>query len=235
MRLDFCALCGERDRDCLEHHHFIPKVRGGTDDESNMFTVCGSCHGRIHDIPRPLRLGDLIIEGREKAQSRNSSEWRNVAEQKAGAAERADAAADAAERKEAAIRAAARRTYAEHWPRCRRQPWRLVEKEIVLQRDKTFCDVENWALATDGIQWVVQRRRGEQWEALSFVRSSRDVLTRCLREKGAPASVIKHLCRGLPATFDGWKATPEFKTAMTHVSVPVTHVSEPMEGHGEPA
>jgi hypothetical protein len=72
MKLDFCALCGATNPDCLEQHHFIPKVEGGTDDESNMFTVCGTCHGRIHDVPRPLRLRPLIQEGIAKAKKRNS-------------------------------------------------------------------------------------------------------------------------------------------------------------------
>jgi hypothetical protein len=66
MRLDFCALCGETDPAALEHHHFIPKVQGGTDDENNIFTVCGTCHGRIHDIPRPHRLGELVKAGHAK-------------------------------------------------------------------------------------------------------------------------------------------------------------------------
>jgi 5-methylcytosine-specific restriction endonuclease McrA len=41
MRLDFCVSCGKRDA-ALEHHHFIPIVLGGADDENNMFTVCSA-------------------------------------------------------------------------------------------------------------------------------------------------------------------------------------------------
>ena len=49
-----------------------------------------------------------------------------------------------------------------------------------------------WALATDGIQWIVQRARrngnkegGLEWRAVAFVASDKGVLHRVLREKGA--------------------------------------------------
>ena len=79
MRLDFCALCGEGDPAALEHHHFRPKALGGSDEEKNIFTVCGKCHGDIHDIPRPLRLGELIKVGQAKAQNRSAVEYAEIA------------------------------------------------------------------------------------------------------------------------------------------------------------
>ena len=57
-----------------------------------------------------------------------------------------------------------------------------------------------WAIATDGIQWVLQRRRGDRWENLSFVRTTRDILARCLREKGARPDEMG-LLAGLPDRF----------------------------------
>src|SRR5215472_13308401 len=63
MRLTFCVLCGEKDQSKLEHHHFIPKVLGGTDDETNMFTVCSRCHGVVHNIERPADLRKLMRRG----------------------------------------------------------------------------------------------------------------------------------------------------------------------------
>jgi hypothetical protein len=69
MRLDFCVLCGCNDPSALEHHHYIPKVDGGTDDEWNMFTICGLCHGVVHAIPRPLRLRELSKKGKDKAKN----------------------------------------------------------------------------------------------------------------------------------------------------------------------
>ena len=50
MRLDFRALCGEKELAALEHHHFIPKVHGGTDDETNMFCLR---HLSWKDLRRP--------------------------------------------------------------------------------------------------------------------------------------------------------------------------------------
>jgi hypothetical protein len=76
-----------------------------------------------------------------------------------------------------------------------------------LRQFRIFGD---WALATDGLQWIVQHRRQragkDAWRLVSFVRSSRDVLERCLREKGAGTSCIQALTADLPDTFDQWIA-----------------------------
>jgi hypothetical protein len=73
-----------------------------------------------------------------------------------------------------------------------------------MQKDKQFRAIDNWALASDGLQWVLQRRKGKHWEAVSFVRSSKDVLSRCMREKGTPPDVADQLLDGLPACFEAW-------------------------------
>jgi len=36
----------------LEVHHIVPRSRGGTNDESNLITLCSSCHRLIHESPR---------------------------------------------------------------------------------------------------------------------------------------------------------------------------------------
>ncbi len=46
MRLDFCVVCGIREG--LEHHHVIPKSKGGTDNETNLITLCTQHHCVIH-------------------------------------------------------------------------------------------------------------------------------------------------------------------------------------------
>jgi hypothetical protein len=56
----------------------------------------------------------------------------------------------------------------------------------------------NWSIADDGNQWIVQRRRGDQWHAVSFVRSTKAVLARCLREAGATSADINALLDPLP-------------------------------------
>ena len=47
---------------------------------------------------------------------------------------------------------------------------------------------KDWALASDGFQWILHRRRRQQsrrcWRPVCFVRSTRGVLERCMREKG---------------------------------------------------
>jgi hypothetical protein len=93
MRLTFCTLCGEDDPTALEHHHYRPKALGGTDDETNMFTVCGTCHGMVHDIPRPLRLGELVKVGQAKIAERTVDDWQDIAAAKARQAEDAEAKA----------------------------------------------------------------------------------------------------------------------------------------------
>lgn len=50
MRLTFCALCGSTVD--IEHHHFVPKSEGGTDDETNLITLCSEHHGIVHGVRR---------------------------------------------------------------------------------------------------------------------------------------------------------------------------------------
>lgn len=65
-----------------------------------------------------------------------------------------------------------------------------------------------WAIATDGIQWILQRQRGDgRWRAVSFVRTSKDTLRRCCRENGATG--IESLLAPLPDYFPGWDVQAE--------------------------
>jgi hypothetical protein len=74
-----------------------------------------------------------------------------------------------------------------------------------------FATAGDWALASDGLQWILlrrhRRRSGDGWDAISFVRTSKDILARCMREKGMEAGVARLLLGGLPDTFEEWKAT----------------------------
>ena len=45
----------------LEVHHIVPRSRGGTNHESNLITLCSSCHRLVHESPR----GDFAIIRRE--------------------------------------------------------------------------------------------------------------------------------------------------------------------------
>jgi hypothetical protein len=46
MKLDSCVACGARD--ALHHHHLTPRIEGGSDDDTNLITLCEDCHGRVH-------------------------------------------------------------------------------------------------------------------------------------------------------------------------------------------
>lgn len=48
MKLDFCCICGTKEN--LHHHHIIPRFRGGSDDENNLITLCGTHHAWIHGL-----------------------------------------------------------------------------------------------------------------------------------------------------------------------------------------
>src|SRR5271169_3189170 len=76
-------------------------------------------------------------------------------------------------------------------------------------KDRRIARAEGWALASDGVQGILQKRRADGWRPVCFVRSSRDVLVRCMRENGVPANVACHLVAGLPSTFDEWADTPK--------------------------
>lgn len=68
----------------------------------------------------------------------------------------------------------------------------------VRRDDKLFRISGRWALASDGLQWVLLRqKRSEKWGGVSFVRSTKDVLARCMREKGTPPDDQRRLLDGL--------------------------------------
>ena len=82
--------------------------------------------------------------------------------------------------------------------------------------DRVFIAKDDWALASDGVQWILQRRRkGSQqgWRPVSFVRSTRDILVRCMREKGVGVDTACFLLSELPDTFDQWKVRPRSSEA----------------------
>jgi len=78
--------------------------------------------------------------------------------------------------------------------------------------DRIFTTAGDWAVASDGIQWMLMRRHKrpdrDTWDPISFVRSTRDVLARCMREKGVEPGTAVKLLSGLPDTFGQWKTAP---------------------------
>src|SRR5262249_49411155 len=59
--------------------------------------------------------------------------------------------------------------------------------------ERQFAISGRWALAADSLQWMLQRRAGQRWQSVSFVSSTRDVLLRCMREKGCPPADAERL------------------------------------------
>ena len=69
--------------------------------------------------------------------------------------------------------------------------------------DRVFASAGDWAVASDGVQWVLQRRYAKgAWRNVAFVRSTRDILARCMRENAVPVSDARLLLAGLPDSFD---------------------------------
>ena len=70
-----------------------------------------------------------------------------------------------------------------------------------------------WALGADSLQWILYRQQSKappkglrDYKGLSFVRTSKDILARCMREKGV-GEQSEVLLAGLPDTFDAWLKT----------------------------
>jgi hypothetical protein len=64
----------------------------------------------------------------------------------------------------------------------------------------------DWSVATDTIQWILRKRRilkGQPiWQGVSFVRSTKDVLARCMREKGCPPEDAARLLGAISVRFE---------------------------------
>ena len=73
--------------------------------------------------------------------------------------------------------------------------------------DRQFRVSGRWALASDGLQWVLQRRKGKQWEGVRFIRSTKDHLAYRMKGQGVPPDDARRLLEGLPDTFDEWNSS----------------------------
>jgi hypothetical protein len=64
--------------------------------------------------------------------------------------------------------------------------------------------VGQWAVAIDGAQWILQKRLGTRgkWYPVSFVRSTKAILARCMRENGVEPQVAEKLLASLPEYCD---------------------------------
>jgi hypothetical protein len=76
--------------------------------------------------------------------------------------------------------------------------------------DRIIIASGDWAVASDGIQWILckARKGASPWYGVSFVRSTKEILARCMREKGTPPDDATRLLAGLPDCFDEWLRLP---------------------------
>ena len=58
MKLDFCVICGSKTD--LQHHHIIPKSKGGDDHPHNFLTLCWEHHNWIHGISKTRSKEDFV-------------------------------------------------------------------------------------------------------------------------------------------------------------------------------
>lgn len=57
MKHNHCVACGTLEN--LHQHHLVPKSLGGSQDESNLLTLCGSCHAKAHQVQADWRHSQL--------------------------------------------------------------------------------------------------------------------------------------------------------------------------------
>jgi len=76
--------------------------------------------------------------------------------------------------------------------------------------DRQFLRLnDRWALAYDEAQWIIQRREGAAWRGVSFIGSNKDILWRCLEERGIdPTPEARAVIDAMPFRFLDWLAMP---------------------------
>ena len=69
MRLKFCVACGNDKPNELHHHHLIAPSEGGSDEETNLITLCVECPGKLHGVKWSNNHSHLIREGQRRARA----------------------------------------------------------------------------------------------------------------------------------------------------------------------
>lgn len=57
MITDFCVKCGTKER--LQTHHWVPRALGGSDDPTNLITLCEECHNIAVHGNLNYRIGQI--------------------------------------------------------------------------------------------------------------------------------------------------------------------------------
>lgn len=79
--------------------------------------------------------------------------------------------------------------------------------------DRQIATAGAWSVASDGVQWILQRRKGVDqrtglavWAGVSFVRSTKDILARCMKERGTPPEDAERLLAAVGGRFSDDRA-----------------------------
>jgi hypothetical protein len=84
----------------------------------------------------------------------------------------------------------------------------------------------DWSVTSDGLQWILRKRRTLKGEpvgvAVSFVHSTRDILARCMREKGCPPEAATSLLAAVSSEFSPRQAPDPMAPGKTAESEAVT-------------
>jgi hypothetical protein len=67
--MNLCVACGDSNPEHLDHHHLVPRSRGGGNDETNLITLCRECHGKLHGIEWRNNHRDLTREGQARSRA----------------------------------------------------------------------------------------------------------------------------------------------------------------------
>ena len=79
-----------------------------------------------------------------------------------------------------------------------------IKSKMETPMDNLVTTSSGWALAADGLQWILERKYRNRFQPVAFVRSSKDILARCMSEAGVPANTAGELLKDLPPTFNEW-------------------------------
>ena len=73
-----CQICHGKHKDSkLEVHHIVFRSQNGTDDESNLITLCKTCHDKLH---KNFREGKKIpnLKGKVKGQLKHATQMNSI-------------------------------------------------------------------------------------------------------------------------------------------------------------
>ena len=84
---------------------------------------------------------------------------------------------------------------------------------------RNIAECDGWAVGTDGIQWILRRQEGARWRDVSFVRTTKDILERCMEEKGCPPRAIHSLLEATQSRFEDEPLHGQGRARKTPVNV----------------